>query len=111
MLDLQVAAADHVEHDPGDVAICVRPPPIARYRSRANSIGSEEVLAHAGVVAEDELFAVEEDEVDAPRGVEVIEMVGDFHQQRDARGAVVGAEEGQRMAIGSTSWSAMGRVS
>ena len=62
-------------------------------------LGAQEVFALGlGLPAEDQLLAVEEDQVDAPRGVQVAQVIGDLHQQGDARGAVVGAEEGELAA-------------
>ena len=59
-------------------------------------LGAEEVLALGiRVAAVDELLAVEEHQVDAPGGLQVVQMVGDLHEQGHARGAVVGAQEGE----------------
>ena len=60
--DLHVPAAHHVEHDPCHVVVSLAPMGIA--------IGefdrAQKVLANGLVIAEDQLLAVEEDEVNTP---------------------------------------------
>ena len=58
-------------------------------------LGAEEVLA---VRAVDQFLAVEEDEVDPPGALQVVQVMGDLHQQGHARGAVVGAQEREAAA-------------
>src|SRR5262249_31467178 len=57
---------------------------------RGEMTRAEEVII---VLVVDELLAVEKDEVDADRRFEALHMVGQLHEQRHARAAVVGADE------------------
>ena len=99
LLDPEVAAADHVENDPGRVAHLVRLPLTMLGVDPRELLRAEEVFAHARIIAEDQLLAVEQDQVDAPLRVQVREVIGDFHEERDTRGSVVGTHEREIMAI------------
>ncbi len=78
--------ADHVDDDPPDVAIFRGI--IAVFFGEI--LGAEEVFA---LVSVDEFFAVEEDEVDAVGGIDVLDVVSKLHEERDATGTVVGPDE------------------
>ena len=60
---------------------------------------AEEVFAHSRVIAENQLLAVEQDQVDAPLRLQVLEVIGDFHEEGDPRCSVVGTHEREIMAI------------
>src|SRR5262245_22757332 len=83
-LDPHTLSADHIEQD---TTVVSHPEPsslaLVGVGPREHS-GAQDILAAAGFVPVDQLFPVEKDEINAPRRLELIEVVGDLHEQGDA---------------------------
>ena len=100
-LILEIAASHHVRARPGPIAhLSFAGDRAAAHKNSVNSSEPRKYSLDARVVAKHELFAIEEDEVDAPIRVKVAEMMSHFHQDSDAGTRVVGSDEGEVVPFG-----------